>query len=164
MNDALVKFFSALPPEWVVVVIAALPVSELRGAIPTGILYGMPPLKVFLLSIAGNMLPILPLLYFLEPVSVKLRSVGICKKFFDWLFEHTKKKSELIEKYELLGLMLFVAVPLPMTGAWTGSIAASLFGLDKKRSFWAVGAGVVIAAVVVTALTLCARGFFTHAG
>ncbi len=164
MNDVLVNFFSSLPPEWVIVIIAALPVSELRGAIPAGILYGMAPLKVFFLSVAGNMLPILPLLYFLEPVSAKLRSVGIFKRFFDWLFERTRKKSDLIEKYELIGLMLFVAVPLPMTGAWTGSIAASLFNLDKKRSFLAVTAGVFIAAVIVMVLTLGVKGLFTHAG
>ncbi|MBU4477839.1 MAG: small multi-drug export protein [Candidatus Omnitrophica bacterium] len=162
MNDMLARFFGGLPAEWLVVVVAALPVSELRGAIPLGVMMNLAPLKVIMLSIAGNLLPVLPLLYFLEPVSARLRKAGIFKIFFDWLFERTKKKSGLIEKYELLGLMLFVAVPLPMTGAWTGCIAASLFGLNKKLSFFAVAGGVVIAALVVSIITLGAKGCFSH--
>ncbi|MFH1460779.1 MAG: small multi-drug export protein [Candidatus Omnitrophota bacterium] len=157
MNEQIINFFSGLSNEWLVIILSAMPVSELRGAIPLGIVLNLTPIKVFLLSILGNMTPVLPLLYLLEPVSERLRKFGIARKFFDWLFARTKKRADLIEKYELLGLALFVAVPLPMTGAWTGCIAASLFKLNKKRSFFAVFAGVLIAAMIVMSVTLGAK-------
>ena len=162
MNEWLINTLGNLPAEWLVVIVSALPVSELRGAIPLGIMMDLPVFKVFLLAFMGNLLPVLPLLYLLEPVSEKLRKFAFFKKFFDWLFERTRKKSGIIEKYELLGLIILVAIPLPMTGAWTGCIAASLFGLNKKHSFFAVTAGVLIAAMVVTILTLSAKGYFAY--
>lgn len=162
MTDILVNFFQGLPPEWIVVIISAMPVSELRGAIPLGVMMHLNVFKVFFLAIAGNMIPVLPLLYLLDPVSKKLRRSKPWEKFFDWLFARTRKKSELVEKYEFWGLLFLVAIPLPMTGAWTGSIAASLFGLNKKLSFIAVTAGVVAAAVIVTILTLGTKGLFAH--
>ena len=160
MNGQILNLFSGVSCEWLVVIVAALPVSELRGSIPLGVMMHMPFEKVFLLSVLGNILPVLPLLYLLEPVSARLRRVGFLKRFFDWLFERTRRRAELIERYELLGLMLFVAIPLPMTGAWTGCIAASLFGLNKKSSFFAVCAGVVIAAIIVSVFVLSAKGYF----
>lgn len=162
MDELITNFFKGLPHEWMVVLVSAMPVSELRGGIPLGIVLGLTPLKVFFLAIIGNLMPVLPLLYLLEPVSAKLRKFIIWKRFFDWLFERTKKRSNLIEKYELLGLIVLVAIPLPMTGAWTGCIAASLFGLNKKLSFLAVAAGVAIAAVIVSMLTLSTKGYFTY--
>ncbi len=162
MNEWFLNSLGNLPTEWLVIIVSAMPVSELRGAIPIGIMLGLTPLKVFVLAILGNLIPVLPLLYFLEPVSEKLRKIAFFKKFFDWLFKRTRKKSNIIEKYELIGLIVFVAIPLPMTGAWTGCIAASLLKLEKKLSFFAVGAGVAIAAVIVTFLTLSAKGYFTN--
>ena len=162
MSEWLLNSLGGLPPQWLVVIVSAMPVSELRGAIPIGIMLGVAPVKVFILAIIGNLIPVLPLLYFMEPVSEKLRKFPLFKKFFDWLFERTRKKSEVIEKYELLGLIIFVAIPLPMTGAWTGCIAASLLKLEKKLSFFAVSAGVSIAAVIVTIITLSAKGYFAN--
>lgn len=162
MSEWFVNVLGNLPPQWLVVIVSAMPVSELRGAIPIGIMLGLTPVKVFVLAVIGNLLPVLPLLYFLEPVSEKLRKILFFKKFFDWLFERTRKKSKIIEKYELLGLIILVAIPLPMTGAWTGCIAASLLRLEKKLSFFAVGAGVTIAAIIVTVLTLSAKGYFAN--
>ena len=160
MNDVIIEFFKQLPPEWMVITISAMPVTELRGAIPVGMMMGMAPLKVFLLAILGNLLPVLPLLYLLEPVSNGLRKFKIFKKFFDWLFERTKRRAKVVERYELLGLIILVAIPLPMTGAYTGCVAASLLKLDKKLSFFAVTLGVLIAGVIVTLITLGAMGYF----
>ena len=162
MSEWFVNTLGNLPPQWLVVIVSAMPVSELRGAIPIGIMLGLPPVKVFVLAIIGNLIPVLPLLYFLEPVSERLRKFPVFKKFFDWLFERTRKKSKIIEKYELLGLIILVAIPLPMTGAWTGCVAASMLKLQKKLSFFAVAAGVAIAAVIVTILTLSAKGYFAN--
>ena len=161
LTDKVVAVLQGLSDEAIITVIAAMPVVELRLAIPYGIAkMAMPVKTVFLFSMIGNMLPVLPLLYLLGPLSDYLRKIKFFDRFFNWLFERTRKRSEVVQKYELLGLIILVAIPLPMTGAWTGSIAAFLFGLDKKISFLAITLGVFIAACVVTVLTVGIQGFF----
>ncbi|MFC1658347.1 COG2426 family protein [Candidatus Omnitrophota bacterium] len=141
-----------LPEELSVVIVAMLPVFELRGAVPLGFYLGMPPVKIFILALIGNLLPVVPLYFLLQPVSRFLSRAPLFRRFFNWLFAHTKKKAEIIQRYEAIGLMLFVAVPLPVTGAWTGTIAASLFRVKFKYTLPAVIAGVVIAGLIVTLL------------
>ncbi len=144
-----------MPPELSVIITAALPVSELRGAIPVGIWgYDMPVLKTYLLAVLGNMIPVIPLLLFLEPVSQKLSRFRIAKRFFEWLYGRTRKRAEKVQKYEAIGLSLFVAIPLPITGAWTGCVAASLFGIRLRYALPAIIFGVLLAGVIVTLLTL----------
>ncbi|MEO0077256.1 MAG: small multi-drug export protein, partial [candidate division WOR-3 bacterium] len=119
-----------ISPELTIVITAMLPIIELRGAIPLGInFYQISWYKVVLLSLIGNLLPILPILYLLDTISKLLSRISVFKKFFNWLFTRTRKRSKIIEEYEMLGLTVFVAIPLPMTGAWTGAIAAFLLGL-----------------------------------
>ncbi|MDD5005652.1 MAG: small multi-drug export protein [Candidatus Omnitrophica bacterium] len=137
-----------------IILTAVLPIAEVRGSIPLGLYLKEPLLKVFLLSILGNTLFIIPALYLIQPVTERLRKFRLWSRFFDWLFERTKKKAGLIEKYEAIGLVLFVGIPLPMTGAWTGCIAASLFKIRFRYAFLSIVLGVIIAAVIVTALCL----------
>lgn len=158
LTDTLVN----INKEAAVVILAALPISELRGAIPLGIAMGFSPLKTYILAFCGNLIPVVPLLFFLQPVSEKLRHIKLFEKFFDWLFERTRKKATLIEKFEALGLILFVAVPLPVTGAWTGCVAATLFKIRFRYAFAAIICGVAIAGVVVTAISLAANGLMSH--
>ena len=100
---------------------------------------------------AGNLLPVPFLLWFLEPVSRFLRRWKVFDRMFDYLFEKARKRAGTkIEKYEALGLTLFVAIPLPVTGAWTGSVAAFLFGIPKKLAFPAIALGVAIAGAIIT--------------
>ncbi|NQT00213.1 MAG: small multi-drug export protein [Candidatus Omnitrophica bacterium] len=161
MLDKLLLLFNGLPEELITVIVAALPVSELRGALPLALLtFEMPILKAFLLSVLGNLIPVIPILLFLEPVSEKLRHFNLWRRFFDRLFERTKRKAHLVEKYEALGLVLFVAIPLPITGAWTGCIAASLFKVRFRYAFLAVALGVVFAGLIVTVLSLVGEGIF----
>jgi uncharacterized membrane protein len=143
--------------ELLIILTAALPVSELRGAIPLGISLGEGVLKTFCLAVLGNILPVAPLLVLLKPVSERLRYISFFRKFFNWLFERTRRKSGLVQKYEAIGLILFVAIPLPVTGAWTGSVAASLFNLKFRLAFPAIIIGVVIAGIIVTFLVLTGR-------
>lgn len=150
-----------LPKELITIIIAALPISELRGSIPAALMMGLSPLKAFLLSILGNSLIIIPVLFLLEPVSNALMRFKPWKKFFDWLFERTKAKGDLIQKYEAIGLALFVAVPLPMTGAWSGCIAASLFRIKFRYAFPAIFLGVVGAGIIVLAVCLFGKGAFS---
>jgi uncharacterized membrane protein len=95
----------------------------------------------------------------LEPVSNRLRRFKIWSRFFDWLFERTKKKADTIQKYEALGLAIFVAIPLPMTGAWSGVVAASLFKIRFRYAFIAIIAGVIGAGLIVS--VLCTLGIIS---
>lgn len=141
----------AIPPEWMTVIIASLPISELRGAIPLAIFkFGFSIPKAFLLSCLGNFIPVIPTLLLISPVSVFLRKIRMFDRFFNWWFERTRRHSEAVEKYEALGLFLFVAIPLPMTGAWSGCIAAYLFNIHFKYALPAVTAGILGAGVLVS--------------
>jgi uncharacterized membrane protein len=143
-----------LSEELIIFFTAALPISELRGAIPLGVSFNQPLLKTFLLAVAGNLLPIAPLLLFFEPISRGLRHFKLWRRFFEWLFERTKRKANLVERFEAIGLAIFVAIPLPMTGAWTGCIAATLFKIRFRYAFLAIAVGVIIAGLIVTALSV----------
>jgi len=135
--------------------IAASPISELRGAIPVAIIgFHFPWYYAFLLAIIGNLLPVPFILLFLDTLSRLLSKIGIFKRMLQWLFEHTRRRGKIIERYERIGLILFVAIPLPVTGAWTGSLAAVLFGLKFKHAFLSIFAGIVIAGIIVTCATL----------
>ncbi len=141
--------------ELVVLAISALPISELRGALPVAInLFHFPWYYALLLAIIGNLLPVPFILLFLESVSKYLSKISFFDRFFRWLFEHARRRGGIIENYERIGLMLFVAIPLPVTGAWTGSLAAVLFGLKFKHAFLSICAGVLIAGAIVTCLCL----------
>ncbi len=121
--------------------------------------FGMPMTKAFWLSVIGNSIPVAPALFLLEPVSNRLRRFKIWSRFFDWLFERTKKKADTVQKYEALGLAIFVAIPLPMTGAWSGVVAASLFKIRFRYAFIAIITGVIGAGLIVSAL--CALGIIS---
>ncbi len=141
-------------PAWLItIIVAALPISEVRGAIPLAIgVYGFSPVQAYLLSVFGNLLPIIPLLLFLGPVSDYLRRFAIGDKFFTWLFARTRRKCiQDHENFGLTALAIFVAIPLPMTGAWTGCVVAFLLGFRFWPSFAAIAAGVLVAGVIVTA-------------
>jgi uncharacterized membrane protein len=109
---------------------------------------------VYFLAVIGNLIPIVPMLFLLEPASRWAETSSLGRKFFHWLLRRTRRKGELVEKYESLGLMLFVSIPLPVTGAWTGSVAAFLFQIRFRHALLAVTAGVLIAGIIVSGLTL----------
>ena len=159
MLEAIIGWLKGIPKEWIVVITGALPILELRGAIPLGLSFGMPLAKAFWLAVAGNLNFIVPALFLFEPVSERLRKFKIWSRFFDWVFERTRKNADTVQKYEALGLMIFVAVPLPMTGAWSGVIAASLFKIRFRYAFIAIVAGVFLAGLIVA--TLCALGIIS---
>lgn len=145
---------TGLPDVWTVFLISMLPIVELRGAIPVGFLFGMNPVVVFVVAVLGNMLPVPLILWFLGPLSRYLMRFRAGKRFFEWLFERTRKKTADIEKYETLGLTVFVAIPLPATGAWTGAMAAFLLQMRFHHAMWSIFLGVVIAGVIMTVLSL----------
>ena len=138
--------------ELFIVFMSMLPINELRGTIPIALSMNQPVFKTLVLAIVGNLIPVGPLLIFLKPVSERLRRFKIWHRFFEHIFNRTEKKARLVQKYGALGLILFVAIPLPVTGAWTGSIAASLFKIRFRYAFGAIAVGVIIAGCIVTAI------------
>jgi uncharacterized membrane protein len=139
--------------EFIVLLVSMMPIFELRGAIPLAVLhFKMPLLTAFLLSWAGNLIPVLPLIYFLEPIRKALSHIEIIDKFFKWFYARTYKRGEKVMKVGALGLTLFVAIPLPVTGAWTGSVMAILFNIKPRYAFPAIILGVTIAGIVVSSL------------
>ena len=135
--------------------ISLLPVVELRGAIPVGVALGLPHLLTFLIAYLGNMLPVPFIILFV-------------RKIFDWMKRKSKrlgnwanrlekkalKKSKQVKRYKVLGLLLFVAIPIPGTGAWTGSLIAALLNMRLKDALPTIALGVLIAGVLMTGLTL----------
>lgn len=150
MKEAILQSLKALSPEACTFILAMLPIFELRGAIPLALGLGLDVWPAYGLAVVGNMVPVLPLLLFLGPVSEHLRRYPLWDGFFAWLFARTRRKSGLIEKLEVVGLALFVAVPLPVTGAWTGAAAAFLFDIPPRQAFPAILVGVMLAGIVVS--------------
>ncbi|MCK9595455.1 MAG: small multi-drug export protein [Candidatus Omnitrophica bacterium] len=159
MISAILEGLKNTPRDLIVMLVAALPIAELRGAIPLAWSMGMSMQKAFWLSVIGNALPVIPILFLLKPVSAKLSRLKVFKRFFDWLFERTMKKANTVQKWETLGLAILVAIPLPMTGAWTGAIAASLLKMRLRYALIGCILGILGAGVIVT--ILCALGIMS---
>jgi len=147
--------------ELVVLVTSALPILELRGGIPVALgLFDFPWYYALLLAVIGNLLPVPFILLFLNSATRLLSRVPFFDRFLTWLFERTRRRGRIIEKYQRIGLILFVAIPLPVTGAWTGSLAAVLFGLRFRHAMLSIFIGVLIAGAIVTVLSLSGLTLF----
>ena len=151
MIQRILDLLSGFPPELATAIVGALPIAEVRGGIPVGMALGLGAGKAYLWACLGNLLPVIPLLLFLDPVSAWLRRFPLWRGFFEWLFTRTAKKGGVIERYEALGLAIFVGIPLPLTGAWTGCVAASLFKIPFRVALPAIAAGVLGAGLLVLA-------------
>ena len=157
MSQSIIQFFS-LCPNWLqVLIVSMIPIVELRGAIPWGTLaLKMPYVQCFLLAWLGNMIPA-PFILKLMPAILKwMRGTKVFGPFANWLHDRGMKKSESITKYKFWGLTIFIAIPLPGTGVWTGCLAGSLIEMDFKHGMFSALIGSAIAGVIVT--TLCALG------
>lgn len=134
---------------------AALPISELRGAIPIAVgVYHFPWYYAYLFGVIGNLLPVPFILLLLDKITPLFSRVHFLDRLMQGYFRWTKRRSKSIERFGWLGLILYVAVPLPITGAWTGSILAVVLGLKFKYAFSAVFLGVIIAGIIVTCATV----------
>jgi uncharacterized membrane protein len=151
--ENLIHALSDLPREVIVFILSALPIAELRGGIPVAASLGMGWRESYLVCTAGNFVPVVPILFLLEPVAAFLRRWAPFDRFLTSLFARTRRRSGVVERYEALGLIVFVAIPLPVTGAWTGALAAYLFGVRPRYAIPAIAAGILIAGVVVTLAT-----------
>lgn len=136
----------------IVFFVSMVPLIELRGAVPIGTGMGLPWHWTLIVSIIGNCLPIPIILIFVKKVLTWMRGckVKLFSKVSSFMFEKAEKNREKIEKYATWGLFLFVAIPLPGTGAWTGALVASLFDMDKKKASLSIFSGVVTAGIIMT--------------
>jgi len=161
-NILNILFRLGFSKELVVVAVSALPIVELRGAIPfaMGVIpsavypQSLPWQRAISLAIAGNLIPVPFLLLFFGAISRRLSRIGICKRWLHRLEKRTKRQGKIVERYKRIGLVLFVAVPLPVTGAWTGSLAAIIFRMKFKHALLSIFIGICIAGTIVTAACL----------
>ena len=154
--NSIIKLFSGLTAlkygkELIVFFISILPILELRGGLIAASLLNVSPLTGYIISIIGNTLPVPFILLFINKI---LDCMGKSKikwmnKLSKWLDKKARKHKDSIEKYGYLGLTLFVGVPLPGTGAWTGCLAASVLNMDKKKSFISIMLGIIMASIIM---------------
>lgn len=136
-------------------IVAMLPIVELRGAIPVGVAFGLPVWQAALISIAGNILPVPFIIAFIRVIMDWLRPKSrTMAKFVAWLEKKgTGPKADKVRAAEFWGLLVFVAIPLPGTGAWTGSLVAALLDIRMKRALPPIILGVLVAALIVSLAT-----------
>ena len=137
-----------------------LPIIELRGGIIFAAASGIPFTQAFIICIIGNILPIPFILLFIRQILNFLKKFGWTGRIVNWLESHAHAKSDKIQKYQMLGLLIFVGIPLPGTGAWTGALIASLMDLQIKKSFPTIALGVVMAAVIMSVFSYFIPGLF----
>ena len=149
MKEAIANFFlETVGEELCVFFCSMLPIIELRGAIPLGAGFGLPWWQTYLIAIVGNMLPVPIILLFVK--SVLTWKIKFFNRIANKMFEKAEKNREKIEKYAFWGLTLFVAIPLPATGAWTGTLVAALFDMKFWKSLLSAVIGVMVAGVIMT--------------
>lgn len=163
MVEEVYEAVRGLPDVLAILVVAMIPIAELRGAIPLGILgLDVPASVTFGWAVVGNFVPVPIIVFALGPVSEWLRRhIRFFDRFFEWLFERTQRKyGGRMERWRDLALISFVAIPLPFTGAWTGALAAFLFGVPARRALPLIAVGILIAGVIVTAVVLSGLTIF----
>lgn len=134
--------------EFLVFFISCMPILELRGGLLAASLLNLSPITSYILCILGNILPVPFILWFIEFLFEKLKKSPLCK-IVAWIEKKANSKKEKIEKFGYIGLILFVGIPLPGTGAWTGCLIAALLGMDKKKSFLATLIGIFMASIIM---------------
>jgi uncharacterized membrane protein len=148
-----------MDPIFKVILFSSLPISEIRGGIPVGIANNLPVWQVVTVAILTNIFIIIPLFFFLNYLHHIFLRIKLYDKLFNFYIERKRHKAKkIIDKWGYPGLLFFVAIPLPFTGAYTGALVAWILGLDQKKAFWYIALGVTIAAVIVTIVSVLSIG------
>ena len=164
--ESLVTWFTStlgahISREAIVFIISLFPILELRGGILASSLLDVTMWKGILISAVGNILPIPFILFFIKKIFTAMKKTKLLRPLVEKMENKAMKKRDQIEKYEFWGLVLFVGIPLPGTGAWTGTLAASLLDMKFKDSVIAVMLGVLLAGIIMMAASM---GVFGAAG
>ena len=157
MTESLVNFFieifGGINKNILIFIVSLLPIIELRGGLIAASILGVDFLKAFVICFLGNIIPVPFILLLIEKIFDLMKKWNPTKKIVTKLEEKTLSKSKQINKYGYLGLLLFVGIPLPGTGAWTGTLLAVLLKLDKKKSFIFISLGVLLAGIIMSILS-----------
>lgn len=156
MIEAIKTFFlETVGREWCVFFCSMIPIIELRGAIPMGAAFSLPWWQTYIISVVGNMIPVPFILLFIKKIIRWMSNSKV--KFFNktagFLMRKVEKNRERIEKYSFFGVCLFVAIPLPATGAWTGSLVAAMIDMKFWKAVLSAFIGVLVAGVVMTLIS-----------
>ncbi len=146
--------------ELIVFIISMLPILELRGGLIASAFLGIEMWKGIAICVIGNILPVPIILTLVTPLFNMLKKTKYIRPLVEKLENRAMKKKDSIGKYQFLGLMLFVGIPLPGTGAWTGSLVAALLDMKFKKAFPAVILGILMATVIMTVVSYVIPGFF----
>ncbi|MBI2444040.1 MAG: small multi-drug export protein [Candidatus Magasanikbacteria bacterium] len=164
MTSAIVNFFSQFPPELATLLMAMMPVGELRLALPVAVLgFKLPLWEAFFWAVLGNLIPPLIILLFADRFHryVETKSGWLLGKHWARALARAQAKfSGDYQKYGLIGLMIFIGIPLPLTGAWTGALAAFVFGIPFRKAWPYVLAGVLISGLITLLVTVGADKIF----
>ena len=165
--EALVQWFSEnlsqfISPEGVVFIISMIPILELRGGLLAASLLKISAAKAIPICIIGNIIPIPFILLFIRQIFKWLKKINLFRGLIEKLENRAMGKSDKIRRYEFWGLLLFVGIPLPGTGAWTGSLIASLLEIDIKKSSLAILCGIVMATVIMYVVSYGIVGNIVH--
>lgn len=140
-----------------------LPIVELRGAIPVGVAEGLPLWEAIVISIIGNMVPVPFIIIFIKKIFAWMRTKSEkLNAFVDKMEAKADAKSDKVRRYEFWGLFAFVAIPLPGTGAWTGSLIAAMLDMDLKKAILPIFLGVCTAGFIISVITYGAFSIFTN--
>jgi len=150
-----------LPPEWIVVILSALPISEVRGGIPAGMIMGLPLAQILPLAVISNVLSVLPVVLGFNWVAERLADKPLLGRLITRLIRRARAKEEMVNRHGVWAVTLFVAIPLPVTGAWTGSVVAAVFGMRFGRVLLCLTLGVIIASAIVTSLSMAGVHIFS---
>lgn len=157
MSDSLINWFtnnlSFMPKELVVLIISMVPILELRGGIIASSLLGINMFNAIWLCMLGNIIPIPFILWFITPIFTWMKKTKLLSGIVEKLEKKSMSKSEKIQKYEFWGLALFVGIPLPGTGAWTGALIASILGIKVKKASGSILTGIIIATIIMTIIS-----------
>lgn len=153
-------FGGVLSEEALVFIISMCPILELRGGLVAAALFGIEMWKAIAICVIGNIIPVPFILLLITRIFNWLKTTKAFRPMVEKLENKAMSKKDQIEKYEFWGLMFFVGIPLPGTGAWTGSLIAALLGMKFKKAFPAVLLGIVMATVIMTTLSYLIPGLF----
>lgn len=153
LASTLAELFKGGGKEVAIFIISLLPILELRGGLIAARILGVEFIKAFIICYIANIIPVPFILLFINWIFNKMSKWKPTKKIVDWLSNKTLKKKDQIDKYGYFGLFLFVGIPLPGTGAWTGALLAILLNLEKKKSFITIAIGVLAAGIIMSLLS-----------
>ena len=156
----MLVFIESVKRELLVIFISMVPISELRGAITLGISIGHSQIHSTIISICGNILIVPILLKILHPLIIYFEDTFIFKYTIGVVKNRAINKADAIKTYSLIGLFLFVAIPLPTSGAWTASFIASILKLDNKKAFISIAAGIIVAGLIILGVSVGAIKMF----